>query len=136
MKFLKLIFLMMFVFLVSCGSDSEESALITYIITVNQGEINEILYLDGQGNEVQTNGIPGKQSFTVTFPAPEGTYLLLSAAASLGGDEIDVKARILSNGQLIEEGSNSGEDGPPALRPQITVEGFATIPQSEDQTTN
>ena len=135
MNLKKLIFTILVLILVSCGSDGEDSALITYIITVNQGEISDILYLDGEGNELKPNGLPGKQSFTVTFPTKEGTYLFLSAAATLGGDDVSITARILSNGQLIQEGSNNGEDGPPILRPQITVEGFAKIPDSEEEVT-
>ena len=135
MKLKKLIFAILVLILVSCGSDGEDSVLITYIVTVNQGEISDIVYLDGEGNELKPNGLPGKQSFTVTFPTKEGTYLFLSAAATLGGDEVSVTARILSNGQLIEDGSNTGEDGPPPLRPQITVEGFAKIPSSGEEVT-
>jgi hypothetical protein len=116
----------------SCGSEGDETAFITYLVTVNTGNIAEVIYLNDRGEEVQTTGPPGKRTFTVSFPAKEGTFLYLLAGAEQAGDTVNISARILSNGSVVNEGNNDGDTGPPALRPQIALEAFATIPKEVD----
>ena len=54
-----------------------------------------------------------------------GSFLFLSAQASLSGTLINISGRIISNGAIVSEAGQTGEDGNPG-GPIVEVEGFAT----------
>lgn len=109
----------------SCGSDND-TAVITYLVTSNVGDIGEIFFIDNNGED-QTNGTPGRRTWTRTFSVPDGTFLYVSAGSLAGGITSNLSIKILSNGAVISEGTGIGEVGPPPTPPQVTVEGFATV---------
>ena len=132
MRNLAIIFLLVASFLLSsCGSDSEDTVVVTYIVTVSQGDIAQITYFDGSGNEINTQGVPGRRTFTTTFGTTNGNFLFITARSSLAGELINISARILSNGTIIAEGSEMGEDGS-MTPPVVDIEGFAVSNQNTE----
>ena len=122
---LAIIFLLAASFLLSsCGSDGEDTAIVTYIVAVNQGSIARVTYFDSNGQEFSPEIDPSRRTFVTTLPVKNGAFLFLSAQASLAGDTVDISARILSNGAIISEAAQTGEDGNPT-GPIVEVEGFA-----------
>ena len=123
---LAIIFLLAASFLLSsCGSEGEDTAIVTYIVAVNQGSIARVTYFDSNGQEFSPEIDPSRRTFVVTLPVKVGSFLFLSAQASLSGTLINISGRIISNGAIVSEAGQTGEDGNPG-GPIVEVEGFAT----------